>query len=107
MTNVAKGVQAVTRQHGGRHFEFSKSDKEAAKLWQGRKAALWSVLALVDGSRVWTTDVCVPISRLPQLVRETSEDFEQRGIVACHFGSVHTSYLPCHIVNSGEECVLT
>ena len=46
---------------------FSKTDKEAHDLWQGRKAALWSVMALKEGSRVWTTDVLV--SR-PQLSTE-------------------------------------
>jgi len=30
----------------------------------------------------------VPISKLPTLVRETSEDMERRGITACHLGSV-------------------
>ena len=57
MADVAKNVQGVVKKHGGANFEFSKSDKEASDLWQGRKAALWSVLALKDGSRVWTTDV--------------------------------------------------
>jgi len=30
----------------------------------------------------------VPISELPRLIRETSEDFEKRGLLACHFGYV-------------------
>ena len=109
MSQVAKGVQAVTKKHGGANFEFSRSDKEAADLWQGRKAALWSVLALRENAKVWTTDVwcvyctlgcdcwimrslhadgSVPISKLPRLIRETSEDFEARGLTACHFGCV-------------------
>lgn len=33
----------------------------------------------------------VPISKLPTLVRETSEDFEKRGLVACHFGYAPSS----------------
>ena len=57
MADVSKGVQAVAKKHGGKDFQFSKSDKEAAELWAGRKAALWSVLALREGARVWTTDV--------------------------------------------------
>ena len=57
MAQVAKGVQAVTKKFGGANFQFSKSDKEAQDLWQGRKAALWSVLALKENARVWTTDV--------------------------------------------------
>ncbi|ORX36265.1 putative D-lactate dehydrogenase oxidoreductase protein [Kockovaella imperatae] len=88
MADVSKGVQAVTKKHGGKDFTFSRTDKEAQDLWQGRKAALWSVLALREGARVWTTDVCVPISELPRLIRETTEDFEQRGLTACHFGHV-------------------
>lgn len=32
--------------------------------------------------------ISVPISKLPQFVRETSEDFESRGITACHLGQV-------------------
>jgi hypothetical protein len=28
----------------------------------------------------------VPISQLPRFVRETTIDFEERGIVACHLG---------------------
>ncbi|WVQ74688.1 hypothetical protein IAR50_004292 [Cryptococcus sp. DSM 104548] len=88
MAEVATSVKKLVSKHGGANFEFSKSDKEADALWQGRKAALWSVLGLVDGSRVWTTDVCVPISKLPRLVRETREDFDRRGLIACHFGHV-------------------
>lgn len=57
MSEVSKAVQKVVAKHGGKHFEFSKSDKEAQDLWQGRKAALWSVLSLKEDARVWTTDV--------------------------------------------------
>jgi hypothetical protein len=57
MSDVSKSVQKVVAKHGGRNFEFSRSDKEAHDLWQGRKAALWSVLALKEDARVWTTDV--------------------------------------------------
>lgn len=57
MQEVSKGVQVITKKHGGANLQFSKSDKEAEDLWQGRKAALWSVIALKDGYKCWTTDV--------------------------------------------------
>lgn len=57
MAEVSKGVQHVVGKHGGRNFEFSKSDKEADALWQGRKAALWAVMGLKEDARVWTTDI--------------------------------------------------
>ena len=37
----------------------------------------------------------MPISKLPTLVRETSEDMERRGITACHFGWVPALSLTC------------
>jgi D-lactate dehydrogenase (cytochrome) len=57
MQDVSKGVEAVTRKHGGKGFEFSKTDKEASDLWAGRKAALWAVMGLKEDCKVWTTDV--------------------------------------------------
>jgi D-lactate dehydrogenase (cytochrome) len=57
MAEVTKGVQTIVAKHGGKNLEFAQSDKAAASLWEGRKAALWSVLALKENARVWTTDV--------------------------------------------------
>jgi D-lactate dehydrogenase (cytochrome) len=57
MQEISKRVQEIVLKHGGGNFEFSASDQEAKDLWQGRKAALWSVMALKPGAKVWTTDV--------------------------------------------------
>jgi hypothetical protein len=52
-------------------------------------------LVRVDGSPdeasvhdLTTSTRSVPISKLPQLVKETSEDAIRRGLLACHFGHV-------------------
>lgn len=34
----------------------------------------------------WSSSV--PISKIASMIRETTEDFKNRGIVACHFGHV-------------------
>ncbi|KAB8236875.1 uncharacterized protein BDW43DRAFT_266356 [Aspergillus alliaceus] len=50
-------------------FEFARDEREAHDLWSARKQALWSMLALrKEGSQVWSTDVSVPISRLPDII---------------------------------------
>jgi D-lactate dehydrogenase (cytochrome) len=50
-------------------FEFAKSEQEAHDLWSARKQSLWSMMALrKEGSEVWSTDVAVPISRLPDII---------------------------------------
>jgi D-lactate dehydrogenase (cytochrome) len=50
-------------------FEFAQNEREAQDLWSARKQSLWSMLALrKEGSQVWSTDVAVPISRLPDII---------------------------------------
>ncbi|KAF8431462.1 hypothetical protein L210DRAFT_3614525 [Boletus edulis BED1] len=66
--------------HGGTRFEFAATDEEAEDLWENRKYALMSTLASNPGMKCWTTDVCVPVSKLPQLVYETKEDLTQAGL---------------------------
>ncbi|PWN52344.1 hypothetical protein IE53DRAFT_385212 [Violaceomyces palustris] len=63
-------------------FEYERDEEKANMIWQGRKYALWSVKALDtrESSRVWTTDVCVPLSALPRLVRETQADLQATGL---------------------------
>ncbi|RAL10613.1 FAD-binding oxidoreductase [Aspergillus homomorphus CBS 101889] len=50
-------------------FEFARDEREAHDLWSARKQSLWSMLSLREkGSEVWSTDVSVPISRLPDII---------------------------------------
>lgn len=50
-------------------FQFAKDEREAHDLWSARKQSLWSMMALrKEGSEVWSTDVAVPISRLPDII---------------------------------------
>ncbi|KAF9074208.1 FAD-linked oxidase-like protein [Rhodocollybia butyracea] len=81
-------IQAIAEQHGGFGFQLAKNEQEADDLWLDRKNAHYSGLALVPGSRSIATDVCVPVSRLPDLVFETKKDLSTIGIVAPIVGHV-------------------
>ena len=60
---------ALAQQNKADTFEFAQNDQEAHDLWSARKQSLWSMLALrTEGSEVWSTDVSVPISRLPDII---------------------------------------
>ncbi|KIM93898.1 hypothetical protein OIDMADRAFT_46010 [Oidiodendron maius Zn] len=71
-------------------FEFAKSQQEQDDLWSARKAALWSVMALRkdESDHVWTGDVAVPISRLPDIMEETKQDLSKSGLLATIVGHV-------------------
>ncbi|SNX82406.1 related to D-lactate dehydrogenase (cytochrome) [Melanopsichium pennsylvanicum] len=84
---VAEAKEAITRasvKYGAKKesVEFETDKVKAAKIWEGRKAALWAVASCNEapGVKIWTTDVCVPISALPRLVRESQEDFQKSGL---------------------------
>ena len=83
-------VQKIARANGSQSFEFARNDDEATELWSARKAALWSVMGMRrdENDHVWTTDVAVPISRLPDIIEETKDDMTKSGILAAMVGHV-------------------
>jgi D-lactate dehydrogenase (cytochrome) len=74
VADQAEAVQALAAERGGRGFQWATHLEDRARLWQARHDALYAALALRPGSRGWTTDVCVPISRLAECVVETKKD---------------------------------
>ncbi|KAI0868279.1 hypothetical protein GGS24DRAFT_482867 [Hypoxylon argillaceum] len=82
-------VKDLAKQAGSVAFEFAKSQQEQAELWSARKEALWSTLAVANpGDKVWTGDVAVPMSRLPQLIEETKDDMKKSGMYGTIVGHV-------------------
>ncbi|EMD87027.1 hypothetical protein COCC4DRAFT_141374 [Bipolaris maydis ATCC 48331] len=84
-------VQTLAKKSGSVSFEFARSEQEKEDLWQARKEALWSVMAKGKGDPnigVWTTDVAVPISKLPQIIEESKQKIAQSGLLASIVGHV-------------------
>jgi D-lactate dehydrogenase (cytochrome) len=74
LAEITSAVQALASEHGSHRFRWATRPEERAKLWQARHDALYASRALRPGSRAWTTDVCVPISRLEECIVETKAD---------------------------------
>ncbi|KAF8991636.1 FAD-linked oxidase-like protein [Cyathus striatus] len=88
LRETAEVVKSVVERHGGEGFEVAKDKQEADDLWSDRKNALYSGLALVEGGRGWSTDVCVPVSNLPDLIYATKKDLSEIGLVSTIVGHV-------------------
>ena len=83
-------VQKLAKSTGSKTFEFARNAAEQAELWSARKEALWSTMAMKesDSDHVWTGDVAVPISRLPDIIEQTKDDLKKSGLFASIVGHV-------------------
>ena len=80
--NIKLTTQIAKRNNGG-DFIYAKNDQEAHDLWKARKDSLWSMLSLRrEGDEVWSTDVAVPISRLPDIVEITKQEIDSLNLPA-------------------------
>lgn len=60
---------ALAKDNSAKTFEFARDEREAHDLWSARKQSLWSMMMLrKEGSVIWSTDVAVPLSRLPDII---------------------------------------
>lgn len=85
---TASIVKKIVEKHGGENFTFARNDEEAEEMWGDRKNAHFAGLSMIPGSKGWPTDVCVPISKLPELVYETKKDMASVGLVTPIVGHV-------------------
>ena len=76
----ARAVQALAAERGGPGFEWATRLEDREKLWRARHDTLYAALALRPGARAWTTDVCVPISRLAECILETQAGQPRRAV---------------------------
>ncbi len=86
VTEQAEAVQHLASEHGGHGFEWATKLEDRERLWHARHNALYASLALRPGARAWTTDVCVPISRLAECILATTEDNRDAPFPVCLVG---------------------
>jgi D-lactate dehydrogenase (cytochrome) len=81
-------VRAIGQDFGIGEFQWSLKPEERSRLWQARHDAYYANLQLRPGAKGWSTDVCVPISKLAECIVETRRDIEETGLTAPIVGHV-------------------
>lgn len=81
-------LRAVAELHGGGPVQVAQSEADRQRLWRARHDVLPSARALRPGAEAWSTDVCVPISRLAECLLQTQRDIADAGILAPIAGHV-------------------
>ncbi len=97
-------VQAAARRAQAVSFDFARSADEQAELWSARKEALWSAIATkAPSDRVWTGDVAVPISRLPEAIAAAQADLRSAGLRGTIVGHVGDGNFHLIVVYNPEQ----
>ena len=94
----AATVQEVAREFGGNDFAWATTPEERSRLWKARHQAYFAALQMRPGCRCQSTDTCVPISHLAEIINESVAAAEASGIPYWTVGHVgdgnfHLSYL--------------
>ncbi len=80
--------EAIARSEGAQRFDWAEREEDRRRLWKARHDAYWSVKGTWPAREALATDVCVPISRLAECVRETQADIKRCGLIAPIVGHV-------------------
>ncbi len=84
----AEIVADMTQEYGGGDFDWVTREEDRNKMWEARHTAYYAALALKPGCKGWSTDVCVPISKLAECIAETKKDLEDTFFKAPIIGHV-------------------
>ncbi|ODV92535.1 hypothetical protein CANCADRAFT_20771 [Tortispora caseinolytica NRRL Y-17796] len=102
-----KAVERIARAEGCTSVQLAVTPEDVDDLWAARKHALWAVQAFGGmNKRVWTTDVAVPISKLPDLVKDTRKDLDDTGLFSAVLGHVGDGNFHAIIVYEPEKIAI-
>jgi D-lactate dehydrogenase (cytochrome) len=107
VAETSERFREISEENGGGAFQWATKPEDRARLWRARHNAYYANKALRPGTRGYTTDACVPISQLAEIIRETKVDIERSGMVAPLVGHVGDGNFHLSImIADGDEAEL-
>jgi D-lactate dehydrogenase (cytochrome) len=81
-------VEELSKNNGGSDLKWAETLEERNKLWKARHEVYDSVKAQGVNAKVYTTDICVPISNLVECIKFSEKEIQQHGLKAPMVGHV-------------------
>ncbi|MEO8448802.1 MAG: FAD-linked oxidase C-terminal domain-containing protein [Gemmatimonadota bacterium] len=91
----AQAMKEIAAEQGGGDFRWATTLEERTKLWHARHEMANASLMLRPGCKGWATDVCVPISKLAECIRETRIDNDSSPLIGPILGHVGDGNFHC------------
>ncbi|OAL30862.1 hypothetical protein AYO20_08555 [Fonsecaea nubica] len=105
VAQMARQVEETARESGASLFKLAATDEEGQELWEARKTALWSTLALKKSpdDKFISADACVPISRLGDIIRESRERLTESKMLGSFLGHVGDGNFHATVLYNAQE----
>ena len=81
-------VRAIASTNGGGDFQWANKAEDRSRLWRARHEAYYAAVNVRQGAIGWSSDVCVPMSRLAECIGQTRQDLDASSIPATIVGHV-------------------
>lgn len=91
-----KMTQTICDDFGGSGFTYCSDEEERKALWLARHSLYYASIKLRPGATgAILTDACVPLSKFAEVIRDTSNEIEKKGVVAPCFGHAGDGNFHC------------
>ncbi|XP_076448799.1 putative D-lactate dehydrogenase, mitochondrial [Babylonia areolata] len=81
-------VEEIASSNNGANFQWATDPDERSRLWKARHEIVYACTALVPGAKPYSTDVCVPISNLPEVIIKSKEMIQNANLIGPMVGHV-------------------
>ncbi|KAJ3449938.1 d-lactate dehydrogenase [Anaeramoeba flamelloides] len=105
--SVKDKLSQIVNNHKAEGFQFTSDEEKRKIMWKCRHSAYYASIKLRLKSKLLVTDVCVPISNLPNIIVETEEDFVKEGLSCPIVGHVYDGnfHVMCPIYDEEEVII--
>ena len=83
-----KIVEELSKNNSGSDFQWAESLEKRNQLWKARHDVYYSVKALGQNMKVYSTDICVPVSKLVECISWAEKEVKDKGLIAPMVGHV-------------------
>ncbi|QPG77052.1 hypothetical protein FOA43_004450 [Brettanomyces nanus] len=90
LKEMVKSVKSIGKSNNGFNFDVATDEEERDNIWHVRKTLLWNSLnwakKIKPMAHILPTDVCVPVSKLPELLSKVMEKMDKANLLATAAG---------------------
>ena len=93
----------LAEMNNGSNFVWAKNQEEINRLWYARHNAFYALHSLRAGTKFYSTDSCVPVSKLAEGIEHAVNTANEYGILNGIVGHVGDGNFHCLLIVTDEE----